>query len=416
MRLLFLSNSYPPYSRGGYEMWCRDVAEALAGRGHCLRILTSRSSATNDFSDNGRFLIERRLALEIEPDRDLAHTALRLVKDRQRIEQENLSVVRRTINDFRPDATLIWGMWNVPRSVPALVEHLLPGHVAYYLCDYWPTLPNAYVQRWEESSRRAWTQFPKRLLGLLLAGKLEDQGSVSLDLAHPICVSRAVRDLITERGVEIKHAQVIYGGTHTEPFVTAERRKAHAPDILRLLYLGRLEPIKGVATAIEAMSILPRELSIRLEIYGRGSADYEGELRRMVREESLREVVTFQGLVAPEEIPGIMAQHDALLFTSEWEEPFARTVLEAMASGLVVVGTTTGGTGEILRNGQTGLTFTAGNASELATQITRLVQEPALARQLARKGQDVVLKKFTLQRMVDEIETELERLNARSRR
>ncbi len=414
MRFLFVTNNYPPYARGGYEMWCRDVAEELDRRGHEMRVLTSFPSRADGRRDNDPFQIERRLAPEVDPDRGIMHTALRLIKDRERLEQESLSAVRDTIADFQPDAALIWGMWNIPRSAPALVEQLLPRRVAYYLCDYWPTLPDAYVQRWQNPSRRWWTQLPKRILGMLVARRLRDAPRATLELHRPICVSRAVRDLITESGVDISHARVIYGGTRTEAFEAARSERVPAAQGLRLLYVGRLEQIKGVGTAIEAMACVPPELAVRLSIYGHGTAYYEHELRTMVSRAGLTDAVSFRGLVSADEIATVMGQHDVLLFTSEWQEPFARTVLEAMAAGLVVVGTTTGGTGEILHDGETGLTFTAGSADELATKVARLAQDPALARRLAQTGHDMVLERFTLRRMVDEIEAELVRLNARN--
>jgi glycosyltransferase involved in cell wall biosynthesis len=78
-----------------------------------------------------------------------------------------------------------------------------------------------------------------------------------------------------------------------------------------------------------------------------------------------------------------------------------------MAAGLVVVGAPTGGTGEILKEGKTGLTFPAGDAAALAAQIVRLVKEPGRRRRLARAGQTRVVEDFSFTRMVDELETTL---------
>jgi glycosyltransferase involved in cell wall biosynthesis len=78
-----------------------------------------------------------------------------------------------------------------------------------------------------------------------------------------------------------------------------------------------------------------------------------------------------------------------------------------MASGLVVVGTTTGGTGEILREGETGLTFAPEDAEGLAEQITRLSLDPDLCYRLAQAGRQNVLENFTLDKMVQEIEAYL---------
>jgi glycogen synthase len=141
-----------------------------------------------------------------------------------------------------------------------------------------------------------------------------------------------------------------------------------------MLYVGRLSAEKGVHTAISAFDYLSKrdKEGITLEIYGRGSNEYENVLKSHVVEKKLEDKVIFHGAVSHQEIPRIMSEHDVLVFPSEWEEPFARTVLEAMASGLVVIGTTTGGTCEVLCDCETGLTYPPGDAASLAKQISRL--------------------------------------------
>ena len=107
-------------------------------------------------------------------------------------------------------------------------------------------------------------------------------------------------------------------------------------------------------------------------------------------------------------MPAILQQFDVLIFPSIYEEPLARMTQEAMISGLVVVGTTTGGTKEILRDGETGLTFAPGDADGLAEQVTRLVADPDLCCRLAQAGRQTVLENFTLDKMVKEIEVYLQ--------
>jgi len=99
-----------------------------------------------------------------------------------------------------------------------------------------------------------------------------------------------------------------------------------------------------------------------------------------------------------------MRQFDVLVLPSIYDEPLARIVQEAMATGLVVVGTLTGGTKEILVDGVNGLAFPPGDASALAVQIARLADDPGLRLALARNGRRTVEEKFSLTRMVDEIE------------
>ncbi len=336
----------------------------------------------------------------------LAQTTLRLLRAPRRCQEEDIAHTRRVIDEFHPDAVMIWGMWNIDRSVPQQIEAWMGSHVAYYFCDYWPTLPSAYVQRFQEPARRAQMQYFKSLMGRYFLPRLAQADPVPLRLENPICVSRAVRDILIGLGAEVEHARIVYGGTSVEQFDGVRQQDATGSNPLRLLYLGRLEPIKGVHTVVDAMQQL--DAAVSLDILGGGDPDYAAALQATVAQAGMEDRVHFLGAVSRADVPTVLAHHDVLLFPSQWHEPFARSVLEAMAAGLVVVGTTTGGTGEILVEGETGLTFEAGRAEHLAAQIRRLVADPELRRRLAQTGRHIVRQHYTLGRMVDELEAELQ--------
>jgi glycosyltransferase involved in cell wall biosynthesis len=108
-----------------------------------------------------------------------------------------------------------------------------------------------------------------------------------------------------------------------------------------------------------------------------------------------------------DEMPRVYREHDALLFTSEWAEPFALTPLEAMASGLPVIGTTTGGSRELFRDRDNSLTYTAGQPDELADRIVRIVRDPELRARIAATGQAEVRANYDEPHIVDQIEAYL---------
>ena len=84
------------------------------------------------------------------------------------------------------------------------------------------------------------------------------------------------------------------------------------------------------------------------------------------------------------------------------------TLVEAMASGIVVVGTATGGAAEILANDENALTFAPDDPIGLAAQVARLVELPQLRRRLAASAQCTAVQKFDIHRMTSEIEIVLE--------
>jgi glycogen synthase len=400
MRLLFLSNYYPPDSRGGYEQWCQEVADALSEKGHEVTVITSPGLQPANARPAAHPNVYRIMELEVMGG--VANTVGRLA-NRNRIERSTLDQVRTIIARTQPDAALIWGMWNVPRSVPALVEQLLPSQTAYYFCDYWPSLPSAFLQQLGGPARHRTMALAKQLVGRLALRTLARETRPMLRFLHPICVSAAVRRLLVEAGVPVGHARIIRGGTPVMAGPPAWKPSSNGD--LRLVYLGRLAADKGVHTAIQAIGALAaRGTRLHLDIWGKGDADYERSLREQAAAGRHFDSVRFCGAVARSEVPALLGNYHALVFPSQWEEPFARTVLEAMAAGLAVVGTTTGGTGEILKDGKTGLTFAAGDADDLAACLARLAGQPDLLPRLGRSGYQTVLEHFTFDRMVTDLE------------
>jgi glycosyltransferase involved in cell wall biosynthesis len=109
-------------------------------------------------------------------------------------------------------------------------------------------------------------------------------------------------------------------------------------------------------------------------------------------------------------MPGLLAEFDVLILASEYAEPLARAAQEAMAMGLLVVGTITGGSGELLVHEETGLAFEAGDPASLARQIERAARDPDQTRRLALAGRDAVRERFGILHTVLETEQYLQRL------
>lgn len=396
MKILFASNYFPPDSKGGYEQWCQEVGYELAERGHEVHILTCKGKGPRE--SRARCYVHRILNLEVCGG--IANTLTRLLR-RKGLEQESLSQVAHIMGRVEPDAAMIWGMWNVPRSVPSMIERVLDNHTAYYFCDYWTSLPSAFEQQVGTPARRPVTGPAKRVLARCLLSRIREQPQRELLLRHPVCVSQAVKRHLVELDVPVSHARVIPGGTSLQEFPLRRPNTGNAQ--LKFIYVGRLTEDKGVHTAVEAMDHC-QDTETTLAIFGGGDPDYLQKLERMVQARDLASRVHFQGRVERSKVPSILSEHDALLFPSIWEEPFARTVLEGMAAQLVVIGTTTGGTPEILEEGVTGLTFKAGDAIGLARQMDRLAEDRGLCSRLAVEGAQRVREYYTLERMTDDIE------------
>lgn len=407
MRLLFLSNYYPPEALGGYEMWCRDVAQALQCRGHEVAVLTS---GLRDAYLDGAVMVYPRFELEVVGG--LAST-LRRLPNRTSREERDAAAVEHVVDSFKPDAAVIWGMWNVPRVIPAVVEAALPDRTAYYFCDYWAALPRASSQQLSAPADRPLLQLAKSLTSVLLGPVARRQHAAPLRIARGICCSKAVADELRRSGA-VQDAPVVHGGIDLARFPQRSPRPRQRDDELRLIYLGRLSPEKGIETAVEAMKQLAAgETRAMLDIWGVGPTGYTERLRSLVQDARIDSEVKFRGAAKADDVPRILADYDALIFPSVWPEPFPRTVLEAMAIGLPVIGTTNGGTGEVLFDGVTGLTFHS--AASLVEKVETLVADHSRAAQLVVAARQRVEQQFPFERMLSGLEQHFESLAAQAR-
>ena len=427
MRLLFLTNLYPPYSQGGYEEWCQEVAVQLRHRGHDVIVLTSQhGSAADEIADPS--WVRRELYLEME----LAslRNGLQFFTARQQRARENLETLRSHVRRLQPDFIVVWGMWNIVRSLPTLAEKLLPGRVIYYMGDYWPTLPSQFEYYWKAPAQYWYTHLPKSILRFFANAILSTEVLPMPQFERVIFPTIFMRNELVKRGIQPKESIVIYGAADTAPYFEESSTESldqhcngdvieiseinqngeitHPPDRslslqvedgneqgnftpaheketataapsqfgqLTLLWAGRLRSDKGAHTAIKALARLVKMeavTNIELLIAGSGEPDYRIFLEYLVRKERIEPYVTFLGHQEKEAMPTLYQQADIFLFTSVWQEPFGRVLIEAMAAGTVVIGSTVGGVAEILVGDENSLTFPPGDDSKLATKVVIL--------------------------------------------
>jgi glycogen(starch) synthase len=404
LRILLISNYYPPYEVGGYEQLCRDVAARLSDRGHAIHVLTS-NHGLDGRSQPDEPAIHR--LLEISPDYGARlGPAWQFMFARRQAETRNRECLRSLVQQFQPEVICIWNLQGLPRSLAVEAESLSNVGVAYWLAGYSPAEPDEYWLYWSASTINPAISPIKQLLSSAALSILRNEGQpIHPQMQHVAVVSEFMRNKGIADGSLPSYAQVIYNGVEIERFYRPVQTDLDGP--LSLLQAGRVSEDKGVHTAVEAIGRLARDYQIRnvhLYVAGSGPAAYQAFLEQIVQQYGIEEMVSFLGWLPRDAMPDLMAKCQVLLLPTVHHEPFARVVLEAMASGLAVTGTLTGGTGELLQHEVTGLSFAAGDSGDLAKQIGRLAQDSALRIRLATQGQRLVCERFDLERMVDAIE------------
>lgn len=405
MRILFLTAFYPPHLIGGWEQLVEDINAGLQKRGHITHVLTS-TYQTGYLQEPGSS-ISRAFSLES----NLVHyQPMSFFWGRKQRQVQNIRVLENTIDQFEPDIIFVHVMWNLWKGIPWYAEQRLPGKVVYYIADDWPYARNIHENYWRLSTNHGILHLPKQVLGsLALASLRQEEKKYRLRFEHVLCVSNTVRQTLIERlKLNPEQLQVVNNGVETNIFAPRPGRynRQISTAALELLYVGSLVPAKGVHTAIAALAILSKSSGLggtRLTLIGSGHPDYIRSLQRAVEENQLGDSVIFLDRIPRLALPELMQKYDVLIFPSTGEA-LPRVVQEAMASGLAVIGTTTGGTGEILVEGETGLTFAPGDAQALANQIERLSRESELRSHLTNHARELILQQFDLETKIDEIE------------
>lgn len=164
-----------------------------------------------------------------------------------------------------------------------------------------------------------------------------------------------------------------------------------------VVFLGRLVPEKGVQVLLSALPLILQKVGrVRLVVAGKGP--YQPELEKMARELGVAGVVDFIGFVGDEERNKLLNRATVAVFPSLYE-PFGIVALEAMAAGVPVVVSDTGGLRDIIEHGIDGYLTPPGDPHMLAHYVTELIENPELAGHLGRRARRNVFVKFNWQQI-----------------
>lgn len=196
-------------------------------------------------------------------------------------------------------------------------------------------------------------------------GYLRRRMSPSVDAV--VALSRYVLALHLDAGyfVSTPVRKVVYSGY--EPPRDALQSVAVGGKV-RLGFLGRLHPTKGIEVLLDAVTRLP---STRWELWiaGRGTEVYEAALRKRWRAPNIH----YLGHIQPE---ALFSMIDVLVVPSLWNEPFGMVVIEAYANGVPVIASRRGGLAEIVEHGGTGFLFDPSEPDSLEHILAQVISAP----------------------------------------
>jgi glycosyltransferase involved in cell wall biosynthesis len=194
-----------------------------------------------------------------------------------------------------------------------------------------------------------------------------------------VAVCDWVRRLLLAAGAPAERLRLSRQGT---PWVAATHSARLAADALRLAYVGRLHPTKGVHVVVEAIAA-ERDLPIRMDVYGivqdDDGARYRDELVALGGQDAR---IRFRAPLPADRVAETLAGYDMTVVPSQWLETGPLTVLESFAAGVPVVGSNLGGIAELVTHDGDGWLVRHSDGDAWRSALRRLATDPPLVARL----------------------------------
>jgi glycosyltransferase involved in cell wall biosynthesis len=209
------------------------------------------------------------------------------------------------------------------------------------------------------------------------------------NVQHAIAGTHSAAEVWRAKGYAAPISVIPQFGTDANLFKSAERPSRP----FTIGYFGRLVEEKGIPLLLEAVS----RLSGDWRLYILGSGPQRDALEVRAEQLGIREKVTFKSWVASTDMPDEYRRLDALVLPSltrpNWKEQFGRVLVEAMSSGVPVIGSDSGAIPDVIGDG--GLIFPEGSVEKLTEVLNRLENDQTLYQKLQNAGRERVLGHFT---------------------
>ena len=395
MRLLVVTNLYPPQELGGYGRAIADFVWGLMQRGHQLQVLSSEAPylqpQTPPPQPSGLGPSGERVSRELRL-KGSYQGGVQILQDPAAcaaVDQANVEALRRWLA-LGWDGVLLGNLDLLgPELLPALLGPGIPvlHHVGFVTAPF----PSQHL--------------PKAPHYTLVAA------------------SATVRQSLVAQGFPVQQAPVVYPGARTELFgpmatgrpsaltavqtlVAAGHPLGTPANPLKVGFAGLLMGSKGAHTLVQALVALHRQgWSVQANVAGANyQAGYQEQMQALLAAEGMAELVQFVGQLNRPRLARFWALHHVGVFASIFPEAFGIVAAEVMASGLALLTSGVGGAGELIEPGVSGLRFEPGNPASLSAALQQLLADSHALVRLATAGQHRVQTHFSVQAAAQQLE------------
>lgn len=387
MNILMVTDSLFPDEPGGASRFVDELSHQLHRRGYNICILTRRINnllPENEIKENIR--IER---FDFNPEQGIKGGIKGMV---------NLHFLSKKIlneNKFnlilfnQPLSTWGFNLLGKNKEIPSIYIFYSPWHREYEI------------------------NTGKKGLGSILRRFMEKRAILASQMA--VTLSEYMKEIVVKiHQIPQGFVRIIPGGVDVEKFKPAVekelvREKLEIPtNRFILLTVRRLVPRMGLDKLILVMNELRKEYSNIILFIG-GEGFFDEYLKGLVKQLKLEEYVRFLGFVDEEKLKLLYQASDLFILPTTELEGFGLVTLEALSSGLPVLGTPVGGTVEILKKFNGDFLFSSAEVSSILERIRRYLKNRDRVKDLSKRCREFILENYSWEKIVKDWEAILQK-------
>ena len=301
------------------------------------------------------------------------------------------------LDDTKPDLVYIMHFHN--KMSPSIIDAARKRHVPviHRISDFQYMCPNAlfYNDRMgvcEDCLKgRRWSCVTHKCVlnstvysGIKMAAKwLHDVMGVTKKIDAFVVPSTFTISKLHEYGIPMEKLH------HIPTFFNLKEENPQVEYQPYVLFVGRIEKQKGLMTLVRAFE----DTNYELKIIGFSNDGYEEELKQYLSDKQHH--IEFLGRKNFDEIVPYLKTCLCTVVPSEWYDNFPNVILESFANKKAVIATDFGSLPELVKDGETGLTFRYGDSQDLISKVGSLLAQPEQAKQMGEKAYQAVASKYS---------------------
>lgn len=398
LRIIIVSNYYPPNFVGGAEVIAHHQAKAMKSLGHDVIVFAGDTQGLGPrhsiHEDAYEGLPVYRVALENED----------YSTDYFNFSHRDIEVhFKKLAESFNPDVVHIHNVMGLSLGIIHIarkkgIKTFVTLHDNWGFCCKNTILKNnseiCAIYEGCESCLRYVNEGGERRIPIAMR---KDFFMFQLgEVDGFISPSRYIADNYIRAGFPGEKINVIWNGIDIEKFSSVTKKESNE---IRFTYIGYLGHHKGIHVLIDTLSLLKKE-PIRINLAGEG--DQRKKLEKKARRFGKRKQVAFWGKVDNRRIGEVLAETDVFVLPSIWPENQPVTITEAMASGIPVIASNIGGIPELIDDGVSGFLFKPGDVGDLYNKMMYFILNPEKIREFGLAAFNTIAAK-TFQYQVQEI-------------